>query len=81
MPRVLPEMKETLKLSPSKRIGVWFLSDSKTIIRLYGFVHQPYIIPTFLTTTVFYLEFIRQRLTVEEEHILSFKKSPDIKFP
>ena len=42
LPRVFPEMKEILQRSPSKRIGDWFLSESKTIIRLYGFVHQPY---------------------------------------
>ena len=82
LPRVFPEMKETLQLSPSKRIGHWFLwSKYETIISSYGFVHQPYILPSFLTTREFSLEFIRQRLTVEEEHILSFKKSLDIKFP
>ena len=74
-------MKQTLQLSPSKRIGGWFLSESETIISLYGFVHQPYILPTFLKTRIFSLKFFRQRLTVEEEHILNFRKSLDIKFP
>ena len=81
MPRVFPEMKETLQLSPSKRIGDWFLSESETIIRLYGFMHQPYILPSFFTTRIVSLEFFRQRLTVEEQHILNFRKSLDIKFP
>ena len=44
-------------------------------------MHQPYILPAFLTTRIFSLEFLRQRLTVEEEHILNFRKSLDIKFP
>ena len=44
-------------------------------------MHQPYILPAFLTTRVFSLEFVRQRLTIEEEHILSFKKNIDIIFP
>ena len=74
-------MKETLQLFPSKRIGDWFLSESETSIRLYGFVHQPYILLAFLTTRIFSLEFFRQILTVEEEHILNFRKSLDIKFP
>ena len=81
LPRVLPEMKEILHLSPSKRIGDWFLSEYKTIIRLYGFVHQPYIFLAFLTTRIFSLYFFRLRVTVEEEHILNFRKSLDIKFP
>ena len=40
-PTVFPKMKEALQLSPSKMIGDWFLSKFETIIRLYGFVHQP----------------------------------------
>ena len=63
-PRVFPEMKETLQLSPSKRIGDWFLSESETIIRLYVFVHQPYILQAFLTTRIFSLELFRQRIIV-----------------
>ena len=39
LPRVFPEMKEMLQLSPSKMIGDWFLAKFETIIRLYGFVH------------------------------------------
>ena len=38
-PRLLIEMKEILQLSLSKMIGDWFLSESETVIRLYGFVH------------------------------------------
>ena len=81
LPKVFPEMKETLQLSPSKRIGDWFLSESETIIRLHGFVHQPYILPSFLTTRIFSLEFLRQKLTVEEELTLNFRNNLDIKFP
>ena len=50
-------------------------------IRLYGFVHPTYILPTFLTARVFSLELIRQRLIVEEEHFLNFKKSSNLIFP
>ena len=81
LPRVFPEMKETLQLSPSKRIGDWFLLESETIIRLYEFLHHPYVLPSFLTTRIFSLEFLRQNIIVEEEHILSFRKSLDMKFP
>ena len=74
-------MKEMLQLSPSKMIGYWFLTEFETIIRLYGFVHHPNVLPSFLTVNIFSLELIRERLTVEEEHILSFRKSLGINFP
>ena len=51
-PKVLPQMKEMLQFSLEKRIGDWFLLEQGTIIRLYGFVHQPYIFPTFFTIKV-----------------------------
>ena len=53
LPRVFPEMKEILQLSPRKMVGDWFLAEAKTIIRLYGFVYQPYVLPTFLTVRIF----------------------------
>ena len=80
-PKVFPEMRKILQLSHSKMIGDWFLTEFGTIIRLYGFVHQPYILPTFLTARVFSLELIRQILTVEEEHFLNYKKSSNLIFP
>ena len=53
LPKVLPEMKEMLQLSPSKMIGYWFLTEFETIIRLYGFLHQPYVLPSFLIVIFF----------------------------
>ena len=55
LPRMFPEMKEILQLSPSKMIGYWFLTEFEKIIRLYGFVHQPYVLPSFLTIRLFLL--------------------------
>ena len=65
LPRVLPLMKEVLQFSPDRRIGDWFLLEEHTIILLYGFIHNPYILPAFLTPRVFSLELIRQKLIVE----------------
>ena len=79
LPRVLPEMKETLQFSLERRIGDWFLSEHGTVIKVYGFVHQPYILPAFLNMRVFALELIRKNLIVEDEHFLSFKKISEIK--
>ena len=81
LPGVLPDMKEMLQFSPQRRIGYWFLFEYGIVIRLYGFVHQPYILPAFLSMRVFSLELIRQRLIVENDNFLNFKKTLEIKFP
>ena len=48
---------------------------------MYGFTGEPYRLPSFLTPRIFALEFMRQRLCVEEEHFGAFKKSLNVKFP
>ena len=68
-------------MSKVKKIGDWFLSDFGTTIRLYGFIHLPCILPAFLTPRIFFLELIQQKLMVEEEHFLSFKKCSNLVFP
>ena len=72
-------MMEMLQFSPKKRIGDWFLFEKGIVIRLYGFVHQSYMLPTFFTVRVFALELIRKKLIVENKHFLNFKKSSEIK--
>ena len=74
-------MKESLQLSLERRVGDWFLSEHNIVIRVYGFPHQPYVLPEFLTMRVFALELIRKMLIVEDEHFLSFKKTSEIKYP
>ena len=74
-------MKEFLQFSPDKRIGDWFLLEEHTIIKVYGFTHEPYILPTFLTLRILSLELIRKNLIVENEHFISFKKALEVKFP
>ena len=80
-PRVLPVMKEILQFSLEKMIGYWFLMEEGAIIRVYGFVYPPYVLRTFLTPRIFSLYMIRQKLVVENEHFINFKKSSEIKFP
>ena len=81
LPRVLPMMKEFLQFSPEKRVGDWFLLEEGTVIRVYGFTHEPYILPAFLTPNIFALELIKQKLIVENEHFINFKKALEIDFP
>jgi hypothetical protein len=78
-PRVSEDMKNKLKLS-SKPTGDWFLFRDHTIIRVYGFSGAPYILPTFLTPSIFALEFIRKILHSENEHFVDYNKAYNIKF-
>ena len=55
--------------------------EEHTIIRVYGFSYELYSLPSFLTLRVFSLEFIRHKLIVDNEHLISFKKASEIKFP
>ena len=75
LPRVFPIMKEFLQFSPDKSISDSFLLQENIIIKVYGFTHEPYILTTFLTPIIFAVEFIRQKLIVENEHFINFKKS------
>ena len=81
LPRVLEGMRIMLQSSLEDRTGDWFLHKEFTVIRMYGFTGEPYRLPSFLTSRVFALEFMRQRLCAEEEHFRAFKKSSDVKFP
>ena len=57
------------------------MSEYGTMIRFYGFTQSPYMLPAFLNPRVFSMEFIRQKMLVEIEHFLKYKKSIDIKYP
>ena len=54
-------MNESLQFAPDKNIGDWFVMEEHKIIRVYGFTHEPYILPAFLTPRIFTLEFVRQK--------------------
>ena len=81
LPRVFPEMEEMLQFAPDRKVGDWFLLKEHTLIRVYGFAHEPYILPAFLTARIFSLEFIWQKLIVENEPFINFRKASEIKFP
>lgn len=52
-----------------------------TMIRVYGYEHQPYRPPTFLTPRIFSLEVLRKRLHSDELHFSSKKKTSTFKVP
>ena len=61
LPRASKEVRNKFQLSTAL-ISDWFLFRDHTIIRVYGFIGTPYIIPTFMTSRLFSLEYIRQGL-------------------
>ena len=57
------------------------MSEYGTLIRLYGLTQPPYMLPSLLTPRVFSMDFIRQKLFLDIEHFLKYKKSTDMKYP
>ena len=58
LPMVSKEIRSKLQLS-IELIGVWFLFRDHAIIKVYGFTGTPYMLPAFMTSRLFYLEYIR----------------------
>ena len=79
--RVFPVIKEFVQFSPEKKIRYWFLLEEGIVIRVYGFTHEPYILPAFLTPGTFSLELLRKSIIVENENFINFRKYSKIKFP
>ena len=48
-PRVPEEMKTKLQLFLDIKTGDWFLYKYHTVIRVYGFIEAPYLLPASLT--------------------------------
>jgi hypothetical protein len=61
-------------------VGDWLCYQNSTIIRVYGFEGEPYKLPNFLTRRIFVLEFLRQRLTAENDMFVKHKKASNLKF-
>ena len=51
--RISKELKEVLN---PELVGDWFLSQDHSMIRVFGFTGSPYILPGFLTLSIFSLE-------------------------
>ena len=53
LPRLTEEMKIYMHHS-SDLVGVWFLYEDYTILRVFGFMEEPHKIPTFLTKRILF---------------------------
>lgn len=58
--RIHESIVNILQLSTDMRIGDWFLLQFYTIIHVYGFEGEPYMLLGFLTNRIFTLEYIRE---------------------
>ena len=78
--RISNDLKEILN---PDLIGDWFLAKNFSLVRVFGFTGSPYVLPIFLTTSVFALEVMRQRISADIEHFTapSLKRSSWIKYP
>ena len=79
MPRIIEDLKLLLH-NPTQLIGGLFCYQDSIVIKVYGFEGKPYKLPKFLTRRLFVLEFLRQRLSVENENFIKHKKVSSIKF-
>lgn len=80
-PRVTEEMRKGLQLKKGKATGDWFLYQGSTLIGVYDFQGFSYVLPAFLTPIIFYLEFARQILSLEELHFMRAHKTSNLKSP
>jgi hypothetical protein len=79
--RMLDEIKPYLYTSNLHKRGDWFLAEVYTVVRLYGSEIPPYKLPKLLTPRVFALEYVRQRLNVDEIYFTKSKKKSHIVYP
>ena len=54
-PRVLEESKNYLQLIPQSRLGDWFLIEDYTMIRVYDFEEDPFLLTGFLPLRIYHV--------------------------
>ena len=79
MQRINEDLKLLLQ-NPVELLGDWFYYKEFTVMTVYGFEGEPYKLPRFLTRRIFVLEYLRQRLSMENEILIEHKKDSSIKF-
>ena len=79
IPRINEDLKSLLE-NHVEFIGDWFCFKDSTVIMVYGFEGEPYKLPKFTSRRFFVLEFLRQRLSVENDNFLKNKKASSMNF-
>jgi len=78
-PRISPECKTLLQLSPNKGVGDWYIFENYTKIRVYGSELRPFLLPIFLTPRIFALAYIGKTLNLDDIHFVSRKYKANFK--
>lgn len=79
----MPRISEYLKLllqNLVEVVGDWFCFKDYTVIRVYGFEGEPFRLPKFTSRRLFALEYLKQRLVVENDNFIKHKKASSMKF-
>ena len=79
-PRVSEELRNHLQLSPTTKIGEWYLFENHTIIRVYGFEVEQCLLPLLLTPIMYAFEYIRHRFASHFRYFGKFEKAITFKF-
>ena len=58
-PRISFELRKALQLSLYTKIGDWYLFENHTILRIYGFEEETFLLLAFFTPRIYTLEFVR----------------------
>jgi len=73
-PRINEEIKKTMHLSYHTKTCDWYLYHNYTEIKVYGSELAPYKLPKYVIMRIFSLEYIRQKIDMDELHFVSAKK-------
>ena len=79
MSRISEDLKFSLQ-NPVEIIREWFCFKDSIVIRVYVFEGEPYKLHKFMSRRLFVLEFLRHRLSVENDNFLKNKKTSSMKF-
>lgn len=79
VPRISEEIVKVLQLVDQDITEDWYCYQNDIEIRVYGCELPPYKHPKYLPIIIFALEYIRQRLNVDEVHFVAAKKKSQFK--
>ena len=79
--RAVIDIRTIIHLTPEVALGYWYLFETYTMIRFYGFNGEPYMLPSFMTSRIFSLEFIRQKLHYDITHFSKDKQLETFQLP
>jgi len=79
LPRISEEIVKELHLIYQATIGDWHCCQNYIEIRVFGYELPPYKLPKYLPIRIFALEYLRQRLDVDEVHFVAAKNKSQFK--